>query len=115
MANQTVEPKSDLIQEACPTCGCADDRNTLRAEKLKRDLTSRLNRVEGQIRGIKSMVERDAYCDDVLNQIAAAQAALEAISKLLLKNHIQGCVVQKIQDGDTEIVDELLITIGKML
>ena len=96
------------------SCGC-DERSTARTLKLKTDLSSRLNRVEGQVRGIKSMIEKDAYCDDVLNQLAAAQSALEAVSKLLLKNHIQGCVVEKIKNGDEEIVDELLITIGKML
>ena len=61
------------------------------------------------------MIDRDSYCDDVLNQIAAAQAALESVSKLLLKNHIQGCVVKKIISGDTEIVDELLTTISRMM
>lgn len=96
--------------------GCAcDERSTVRAARLKADLTARLNRIEGQVRGIKSMIERDAYCDDVLNQIAAAQAALKAVSKLLLKNHIQGCVVDRIGQGDREIIDELLITINKML
>jgi len=96
------------------SCGC-DERSTARTLKLKTDLSSRLNRVEGQVRGIKSMIEKDAYCDDVLNQLAAAQSALEAVIKLLFKNHIQGCVVEKIKNGDEEIVDELLITIGKML
>ena len=97
------------------TEACCEERNTERTDKLKLDLTSRLNRVEGQIRGIKSMIEKDVYCDEVLNQIAAAQAALESVGRLLLKNHIQGCVVEKIRNGDTEIVDELLATIGKML
>lgn len=98
------------------TCECGqDERTTARTDKLKLDLTSRLNRVEGQIRGIKNMIEKDTYCDEVLNQIAAAQAALESVGKLLLKNHIQGCVVEKIRNGDAEIVDELLATIGKML
>lgn len=93
---------------------CCDERNTARALKLKNDLTVRLNRVEGQIRGINNMIEKDAYCDDVLNQIAAAQSALESVSKLLLKNHIQGCVVDKIKSGDQEIIDELIVTISKM-
>ena len=102
------------VGSAASDCAC-DERTTERTDKLKLDLTSRLNRVEGQIRGIKNMIEKDTYCDEVLNQIAAAQAALESVGKLLLKNHIQGCVVEKIKNGDTEIVDELLSTIGKML
>ena len=91
------------------------ERMTVREEKLKSGLVSRLNRVEGQIRGIKGMIEKDAYCDDVLNQVSAAQAALNSINKLILENHIRGCLVKKIRNGDDEIIDELLVTIGKML
>jgi len=92
-----------------------DERTTRRELKLKTNLISRLNRVEGQVRGIKGMIEKEAYCDDVLNQIAAARAALDSVSKLVLENHIRGCLVEKIRGGEDEIVDELLITIGKML
>lgn len=107
---------ADGLASVADLAGCAcDERSTVRAARLKADLTARLNRIEGQVRGIKSMIERDAYCDDVFNQIAAAQAALKAVSKLLLKNHIQGCVVDRIGQGDREIIDELLITINKML
>ncbi|MDD3168450.1 MAG: metal-sensitive transcriptional regulator [Eubacteriales bacterium] len=88
---------------------------TIREEKLKISLITRLNRAEGQIRGIKGMIERDTYCNDVLNQIAAVQAALDAVGKLVLENHIRGCLVEKIRAGDDKIVDELLVTIGKML
>lgn len=95
-------------------CECGD-RNTVRSQKMKADLTVRLNRIEGQVRGINNMIDKDLYCDDVINQIAAAQSALEAVSKLLLKNHIQTCVVEKIRNGDPEIVDELLVTINKLL
>lgn len=83
--------------------------------KLKDNLIARLNRAEGQVRGIRGMIERDVYCNDVLNQIAAVQAALDSVSKLVLENHIRGCLVERIQAGDDKIVDELLITIGKML
>ena len=99
------------------TC-CAseqDEKITIRDEKLKSNLITRLNRVEGQIRGIRGMVERDVYCNDVLHQISAAQAALDSVSKLVLESHIRGCLVEKIQAGDHKIVDELLVTIGKML
>ena len=106
-----MEPIIDNTPESC-TC---DDRSTARSIKLKADLSARLNRVEGQVRGIKNMIERDVYCDDVINQIFAARSALDAVSKLLLKNHIQGCVVEKIKHDDSEIVDELLATISKML
>lgn len=104
--------------EPCDGCCKIESQNgnvTVRDDKLKASLTTRLNRVEGQVRGIKGMIERDAYCNDVLNQIAAAQAALDSVSKLVLENHIRGCLVEKIQAGDDKIVDELLVTIGKML
>lgn len=114
--NVAAANMADISESAAGGCGCgSDERSTDRSLQLKSDLTTRLNRVEGQVRGIKSMIERDTYCDDVLNQITAAQAALESVSKLLLKNHIQGCVVEKIRNGDPAIVDELILTIGKML
>lgn len=91
------------------------ERTTTRQVKLKTNLIARLNRVEGQVRGVKGMIEKNAYCDDVLNQMAAVQAALDSISKLVLENHIRGCLVEKIRNGEDEIVDELLITIGKLL
>jgi len=96
-------------------CCTSGERKTTRELKLKSSLLTRLNRVEGQVRGIKGMIEKDIYCDDVLNQIAAAQAAMDSVSKLVLENHIRGCLVKKIKAGDEEIVDELLITIGKLL
>ncbi len=94
-----------------PSC-C--ERTTERNNALKGSLVSRLNRIEGQIRGIKGMVESDVYCDDVLIQISAAQAALNAVSKIVLKDHVKGCVVSKIANGDKEIADELIVTIGRL-
>lgn len=101
-------------KEHCPAGEC-HVKMTEREAKLKNKLIARLNRAEGQVRGIRGMVEKDIYCDDVLNQIAAVQAALNSVSRLVLENHIKGCLVKKIRDGDTEIVDELLVTIGKLL
>ena len=86
-----------------------------RDEKLKDNLLKRLNRIEGQVRGIKGMVEKDIYCDDILQQISAVQSAINSVSKLVLENHIRTCVVEKIENGDKEIIRELLGTIGKML
>lgn len=106
--------ENNNIKDCCASDG-EDCKVTVREEKLKASLITRLNRAEGQIRGIKGMVERDAYCNDVLNQISAVQAALDSVSKLVLENHIRSCLVEKIQAGDDRIVDELLVTIGKML
>lgn len=114
--DQMLELGSENPCHSCSVKQNAQDENhTIREEKLKASLITRLNRVEGQVRGIKGMIERDVYCNDVLNQIAAVQAALDSVSKLVLENHIRGCLVEKIQAGDDKIVDELLVTIGKML
>lgn len=79
------------------------------------ELVHRLNRIEGQIRGIRSMVENDAYCVDILTQVSAASAALTAFSKMLLSSHVRTCVVQDIREGGDEKVEELLNTIQKFM
>lgn len=105
-----------IVHEYCECCETdCDQRTTSRSEKMKSSLTSRLNRIEGQVRGIKGMIERDAYCDDVLNQIAAVQAAMRSVGKLLLESHMKGCIVKRVQAGETEVIDELLYTIEKLL
>lgn len=91
------------------------DRVKHRSEKERRDLTIRLSRIEGQVRGIKSMVEEERYCVDILNQVSAIQAALNSFSKELLANHIHSCVVADIRAGKDEVVDELCETIKKMM
>ncbi|MCL6458405.1 MAG: metal-sensitive transcriptional regulator [Gorillibacterium sp.] len=82
---------------------------------LKSNLLSSLNCVEGQVRDIKGMVDKDAYCIDVLNQIAATRAALNSMSKLVLENEISSCLTEKISGGKDESVDELMTTIGRLL
>ena len=88
---------------------------TIREEEYKNKLVSRLNRAEGQIRGIRNMVEKDAYCDDILNQISAVQAALDSVGKMILESHIRCCVARDIREGKEEIIDELMGTIGRMM
>lgn len=80
-----------------------------------KELLNRLNRIEGQIRGIKGMVEKDAYCIDILNQVSAAQSALNGFTKALLENHIKSCVVTDIKAGREDTVEELVKTIGKFM
>lgn len=81
----------------------------------EKNLLNRLNRIEGQIRGIKGMVEEGRYCVDILTQISAVQAALNSFNKILLSDHIKTCVVEDIQNGDMEVVDELCKTIQKLM
>lgn len=95
------------------TCCCHKTKE--RSEKEYKDLINRLNRIEGQVRGIKGMVENDAYCTDILTQVAAVNAALNSFNKVLLANHIKTCVTQDILDGKEETVDELVITLQKLM
>ena len=78
-------------------------------------LIRRLSRIEGQVRGVKGMVEKEAYCTDILTQVSAIQSALNAFSRELLGNHIRTCVVTDLQNGQTEVVDDLLNTIQKLM
>lgn len=80
-----------------------------------RALLNRLSRIEGQVRGVKKMLEDEAYCTDVLTQVSAIQAALNAFSKELLANHIKGCVVEDIRNGNDEVVDDLVCTLQKLM
>ena len=90
-----------------------------RSPEEYKKLLNRLNRIEGQIRGIKGMVENDAYCPDILIQVAAANAALDAFNKELLSSHIKSCVAEGIRSGDeeksSEVIDELILTLGKLM
>ncbi|MDO5336300.1 MAG: metal-sensing transcriptional repressor [Eubacteriales bacterium] len=86
-----------------------------RSAKEYRDLIHRLNRIEGQVRGIRGMVERDAYCTDILVQVAAVNAALNSFNKVLLANHIKTCVTRDIREGKEETVDELVATLQKLM
>ena len=79
------------------------------------NLTSRLNRIEGQVKGIKAMIARGDYCDDILTQIAAAQSAMSSVAKILLESHMRTCVTQRLKDGDDTVVDELIKTVGRLL
>lgn len=82
---------------------------------VQKAMSDRLNRVEGQIRGIKKMIEKEAYCDDIINQIEASRSALKSIEIILLESHIQNCVVDQIKQGDLEGIDEILTTFKKMV
>lgn len=86
-----------------------------REEGEYKKLMNRLNRIEGQVRGVKNMLEEERYCVDILTQVAAIQAALNAFNKELLSSHIHTCVVDEIQAGNTEVVDELCESIKKIM
>jgi len=106
-------------EKSCPVCQGTlregSERTSHHSDKTIRELVNRMNRIEGQVRGIKGMIEKHTYCDDVLNQIASAQSALNGVSKLLLEKHMKSCVLEQLQDGDEQVIDEVLKTIFKMM
>ncbi len=90
---------------------CCCCKTTDRSEEERHRLINRLSRIEGQIRGIKGMLERDAYCADILTQ----SAAMNSFNKELLSSHIHTCVVRDIRNGDEDVVDELTEIIRKLM
>ena len=109
-------------KDNCPACGgssqskcCCCDKHKERSKKEYKDLLNRLKRIEGQVRGVERMIEEDAYCTDVLIQVAAINAALNSFNKVLLGNHIRTCVAENIREGNDEVVDELVGVIQKLM
>lgn len=105
----------NLIEASNQTC-CNNQvyESVEYSSDLQDKLIKRMNRIEGQIKGIKNMMIRKTYCDDILNQISAAQAALSSVSRVLLENHINTCVIERLKQDDDDIVKEFLKTISKM-
>ncbi|MBO7700046.1 MAG: metal-sensing transcriptional repressor [Eubacteriaceae bacterium] len=96
-------------------CPCCSGRHTDRSDEDKKALITRLRRIEGQIRGLEGMVEKDAYCPDILVQVSAATSALNSFSRQLLSRHIQGCVRDDILSGDDSTIDELCQLLQKLM
>ena len=97
------------------TKSCCCNRKKERSEQEYKDLINRLSRIEGQIRGIKRMLDEDCYCHDIITQVAAANAALNSFNKVLLANHIKTCVADDIRAGKEETIDERLNTLQKLM
>lgn len=102
---------SDTQMQGCTAC----QRKTERTEEQKKKLMNRLNRLEGQVRGVKKMIESDVYCNDILIQAAAIRAAVDAFSRELLRAHLHSCVARDIRDGREEVVDELMETLERLM
>lgn len=112
------EKMNRAIQDNCcsrQTENCCGTRMKERSQEEYKDLINRLSRIEGQIRGLKRMVEEGAYCPDILNQSAAASAALSSFNRVLMSNHIKSCVIDDVRAGNDETVDELLGVLQKLM
>lgn len=98
----------------CERCSQQTGKSTHRTEEEKKKLTKRLNIIEGQIRGINQMIVDDRYCNDVLIQIAAVNSALKSLGNNILENHLKNCVTNDIQNGNTDIIEEVMQLIKKL-
>ncbi|MDD7200343.1 MAG: metal-sensing transcriptional repressor [Sphaerochaetaceae bacterium] len=96
-------------------CACCSHRTKMRTPEELADLNRRLNRIEGQIKGIRGMLEKNAYCPDILMQVSAAGAALNSFTKVLLASHIRSCVAQHVRQGDDSVIDELVETLQRLM
>ncbi len=94
---------------------CCGGKKTERSEEQKKKLLNRLSRLEGQVRGVRKMIENDAYCNDVLIQTAAISAAVNAFSREVLRSHLHTCVIRDIREGKDEVADELMETLERMM
>ena len=118
MEKETVQNK-DTAQKTAQTedvCCCQCSHKTKeRSQKEYRDLMNRLKRIEGQVRGIQGMLEKDAYCTDILVQVAAVNAALNSFNRVLLTNHLHTCVAENVRAGNDEVLDELASVLQKLM
>lgn len=105
----------DKIDGGCPDRERGSKKRSWHDDRTVRQLVVRLNRIEGQVRGIKRMIEEEVYCDDVLNQIASVQSAINGVTRLLLEKHMKSCVKGQLFEGDERVLDELLKTISKII
>ena len=101
----------DKKEEVC----CCCEKHKERSDKEYRDLMNRLKRIEGQVRGIQGMLEKNAYCFDILVQVSAINAALNSFNKKLLANHIETCVAENIREGNDDVIQELVNVLPKLM
>ena len=109
------EMKNEQQEETPMVPDCCRHKTKERSEAEYRSLLNRLNRIEGQVRGVKGMLEKNAYCTDILVQVAAIQSALNSFNRVLLENHIRTCVMEDIRQGKEETVDDLLDTLQRLM
>ena len=112
---RTVDSVEAAQESGEVVCGHCSEKTKDRTGKEYKDMINRLSRIEGQVRGIKKMVENDVYCTDILIQVSAVNAALNSFNKVLLANHIRSCVVNDIREGREETIDELVKTLQKVM
>lgn len=103
----------EVVEKA--ECPCCSNRKKKRDDKEYKDLINRLSRIEGQVRGIKRMLEEDTYCIDVMRQVSATTSALNSFNRIMMSNHLRSCVVNDLKEGNEETIDEVLEALQKMM
>ena len=106
---------AEMAEETRKVPDCCRHKTKERSEKEYKDLLNRLSRIEGQVRGVRSMLENNAYCTDILVQVSAVNAALNSFNKVLLANHLQTCVTEDIRAGREDSMDELIRLLPKLM
>ncbi len=104
-----------ILEEIHSECTCCSGKQKKREDKEYKDLVNRLKRIEGQVRGVEGMLEKDAYCTDILVQVSAITSALNSFNKALLASHIRTCVADNIRQGNDDVIDELVSTMQKLM
>ena len=114
-ASAATKAATETTAKAAPeACGC-HMKQTPRSPELKRNVTRRINRAIGQLNGIKQMIDDDRYCGDVLTQLAAVESAVKAVSRVVMRDHLETCVVERVQSGDVDAVEEVMDLFKKFL
>ena len=107
--------KDNNVEETTEECQFCSGKHKDRSDTESKDLMNRLKRIEGQVRGVEGMLEKGAYCTDILTQVSAINSALNSFNKVLLGNHLRTCVAENIRSGNDEIIDELVVTLQKLM
>ncbi|MEK4300283.1 metal-sensing transcriptional repressor [Oceanobacillus sp. FSL W8-0428] len=112
---KTAEQMNPIDQKKMCYMEEGEESGTHMPDELQRNLMNRMSRIEGQVKGVKRMIDRNVYCDDILTQMSAVQSALHSVSRLLLESHINTCVIDRLENKDPEIVTEFMTTISKIM
>lgn len=106
-AEQSAEQRAECVDAQPKTCNCKH-KSTPRSEELQRDVQKRLNRAIGQLNGVKAMIDDNRYCGDVLIQLSAAESAIRRVSEIILREHLETCVVEEVRAGNDEVISEVM-------
>ncbi len=115
MKKEDILSEEQLTDNTTVECPCCSERKKKRDQSEYKDLINRLSRIEGQVRGIKRMLEEDCYCIDIMRQVSATTSALNSFNRIMMSNHLRSCVVNDLKEGNEETIEEVLEALQKMM